>query len=56
MTVYLTKASTLIVLQARAESPDALGDLVIELRPGDEALGKTYDEWRALPDGPHQID
>jgi len=52
MTLYLSKTRRRIVLQAGAYSGDGIGDLVIWLRPGETALGRTYEEWRALPEGP----
>jgi hypothetical protein len=58
VTVYLTKSAGSVVLMARAENSvtGTIGDLVIELHPGESALGKSYAEWDALPEGRHEID
>lgn len=47
MKVFVDKdeESDLIVLMSVAESEDAVGDLVKEVRPGETELGKTYAEW-----------
>lgn len=55
MKVYLTKGPAWVLLQARAEGAEAIGDMTTEIRPGESAFGKTYEEWRSLPEGPHQI-
>jgi hypothetical protein len=52
MTVFLSKRDGAILLQVRAEGPGLLGDLVRELRPGDSAFGKSYEEWDQETPGP----
>jgi hypothetical protein len=56
VTVFLLKPDARVILKARAEGPGAVGDLVIELWPGESAFGRTYYDWRALPEGPHEVD
>jgi hypothetical protein len=56
MTVYLSRSDGILILRARFESGDGtVGDLTYEVRPGQTSLGKTYEEWKALPNGPHWI-
>jgi hypothetical protein len=56
VTVYLTKSPGVITLQARAEGQGAIGDLARDLRPGESAFGKTYEQWAKLPEGAHETD
>jgi hypothetical protein len=56
VTVFVSIFDEVIYLQARAEGSDAVGDLTLEVRPGQSALGKTYDEWTELGPGAHEID
>lgn len=55
MTVYLTKPKGRIVLMARAEGDGAIGDLEIEVKPGESAFGRSRDEWAKLPEGPYEV-
>jgi hypothetical protein len=41
-----------VVLLVRAEGAGATGDLRLEVRPGESALGRTYAAWRAAGPGP----
>jgi hypothetical protein len=54
-TVFLTHKSGSLVLMARAAKGKLRGDLVRELQPGDEFLGWTYAELRALGKGEHDL-
>jgi hypothetical protein len=56
MTVLVTKGKGVIVIVAKAEGPEAIGDMAIQLRRGQSAFGKTYDEWEALPEGSHEVE
>jgi len=38
----------LVVIRARAEGPGMLGDATWEIRPGEDFLGWTYEELKAL--------
>jgi hypothetical protein len=40
---------------APAGGPGIIGDLAVAVRPGDTFLGRTYDRWRALPAGAHDL-
>jgi hypothetical protein len=55
MTVYVSRLDHRIVLQIRADGPDAIGDLTHFLKRGESAWGKTYEDWAKLPDGPVEI-
>ncbi len=55
MTVFVSKYDGHILFRARAEGPGAVGDLVVEIKPGESAFGKAYEEWTALPSGRHDI-
>lgn len=55
VTVHLRKSDGLISLRVRAEGEGALGDAQFDVRPGESMFGKSYDEWAALPDGPHEV-
>ena len=55
MTVYLSKPGGRVVLQARAEGNGAIGDLTIELEPGESAFGRHWDEWDRLPEGAYEV-
>lgn len=54
---YKTNLDDRILLQARAEldDGDSVGDVRDEMPPGEEYAGLSYDEWRALPDGPVEV-
>jgi len=56
--VYLHRDGDSVIIRVRAESEDGdiIGDLTVEVRPGQDAMGKTYDEWAALPDGSIEIE
>jgi hypothetical protein len=56
MTVYVSIGAGVILLRVRAEAAGTLGDLTFEVRPGESAFGKGYDEWIALGSGPHWIE
>ncbi len=58
MTVYLSRADGLVVIQAIAESADGdtVGELTLEVHPGESALGKSYAEWVGMPEGPVDVD
>ena len=56
MTVYLVRSEGRVTFQARAESAGVLGDVTIELEPGQSVFGKSYEEWASLPDGPYRVD
>jgi hypothetical protein len=48
MTVFVQHRADFVLLLARAEDPDGLiGDMHVEVRPGQTAFGQTYDWWRA---------
>jgi hypothetical protein len=42
-------------LHARSESDRTIGDACWEVRPGDSAFGRTFEEWQALAEGPHEV-
>jgi hypothetical protein len=54
MTVYLSRPGNLVILSIRAEGDGAVGDARITVRPGTTVLGRTYDEWAALPEGAYE--
>lgn len=60
MTVYVSKgADGTISLRARAVSDTAggmVGDFNATLRPGESALGLTYDQWLATGLGAVDLD
>ena len=47
MTIYVSvdKENSVVQLMARAEGDGIIGDFVDEVRPGESAFGRTYDEW-----------
>lgn len=47
MTVFIDKDPQLriVTLLVRAEGPDMIGDMFIDIRPGDSAFDRTYEEW-----------
>jgi hypothetical protein len=51
VTLHLSLHKNLVVIQAGAYSDEGIGDMVIWLRPGESALGKSYQEWRAMGPG-----
>jgi hypothetical protein len=55
VTIYLTKFNDLVVLMARAEDDESIGDLIVEVKPGESAFGRSYAAWAALPGGPHEV-
>jgi hypothetical protein len=55
MTVYLRHATEGIEVAIRAEGDGAIGDIFDVIRPGQPFLGRPFDYWQALPDGPHEI-
>lgn len=50
MTVFVSREPNqeAVVLLVRAEGSSMLGDLVLDVRPGESALGKSYEQWAAL--------
>jgi hypothetical protein len=56
MTVFVSMYDGGIQIMARAEGPDAIGDLVRDIGPGESFLGLTFDQWAALGNGQHDID
>lgn len=55
MTWFKSNAPGSVLLLARAEfadDPGSLGDAREEILPGESAAGLSYEQWRALPDGP----
>jgi hypothetical protein len=56
VTVYLTVEPGVVRVQARLEGPGGVvGDLVRDVRPGDELFGLTYEQLAALGDGAHDV-
>lgn len=56
MKVFLSSGGDVFLVRARAEGGGALGDLVVEVRPGDSFLGHTYDDLAALGEGAHDLE
>lgn len=56
MTLFLRKKPNHIEFMARAEGPEAIGDSIVVIHPGETYLDKSYAQWRALPEGPIKID
>jgi hypothetical protein len=56
MTLCIQKTPSLIILLARANGPGCKGDLIVEVKPGEEALGRTFDEWQAEKASSVEID
>jgi hypothetical protein len=58
MIVYLSRADDLVIIQAIAEAADGdmVGELTLEVRPGESAMGIPYAEWAEMPDGPVDVD
>lgn len=54
MTLFLSKWNGRVILRARAEGPEIIGDAQWELEPGQIVFGKTYEEWSALPAGSYE--
>lgn len=50
MTIFIQKSEGVIALLARAVSDNGTieGDYYEEIRPGQSAFGRTYEEWAAL--------
>jgi hypothetical protein len=55
MTVYLSRSGDTLLLRATAAGGGITGDVAREVRPGGSEFGRTYAEWAALPDGPHEV-
>ena len=50
MTVFINKHTDIVIVLARAESPGIIGDAVWMIKPGESALGHSYDWWaKQLP-------
>ena len=45
-----------VVIAMRGETGDAVGDMRIEIQPGDSWYGNSYEDLRAMGDGEHEID
>lgn len=56
MIVFVSASDGALTLRVRGESGEAVGDIAIDLRPGEAALGKTYEQWAELGPGAHRID
>ena len=46
-----------VVVQSRSESSDSstVGDVCRELRAGDSVWGYSYEQWREMGEGSHEI-
>ncbi len=56
MIVHAVVKSSSVDVYARAEGDGGLvGDMFVEVLPGNKLLGLTYDEWRELGSGQHEI-
>ena len=46
-----------VLVQSRSESKDGLtaGDVCRELRAGDSVWGYSYEQWREMGEGSHEI-
>lgn len=51
MIVYLLQEPELVVVQAVARGKGVLGDMIREVREGDDFFGHTYDELKELGEG-----
>ena len=56
MTVFLSRFGEVILLQVCGTAEGILGELTREITPGQNAFGKTYEEWAKMPSGGHEID
>ncbi len=45
MTVFIHKRKDLVTVLARAESPGIIGDAIWTIKPGESALGHSYEWW-----------
>jgi len=53
MDVYTSRRPGHVLIRARLDQAGDIGDMFVDLRPGQSALGLTYDQWRRLKDGRH---
>jgi hypothetical protein len=51
--VFTRKDGVVVTIMARAEGDDAIGDMILDLEPGQSFLGHPHEFWAALPDGEH---
>ena len=57
MKVFITHASDSVVVRSKAEGQGGiLEDFKIEVRPGSDFLGWSYEELRALGEGQRELD
>lgn len=57
MTVFVARdsESQVVMLSVRAEGSGMLGDMFVDVHPGEIAFGKTYDEWTAVDLGSAEV-
>lgn len=53
MQVFVGKQPDQVTLQIRAEGQGTIGDVTIDVRPGETFLGRPFEEWR---DGPPVVE
>ncbi len=58
MNVFVTYSDTgpTVIVRARAESPDKLGDAIWTIKPGEKLLGRSYEWWNSLPPGRNELE
>jgi len=54
--VFINKHKDVVIVLARAESPGIIGDAVWTIKPGESALGHSYDWWAKQPPGKLEIE
>jgi hypothetical protein len=55
MTVFVSRHGDVIEIKARAIGDGIIGDMTHRVRPGQTAMGKTYEEWSKLSPGEHNL-
>lgn len=56
MTVVVMRLNDSLIIMVQPNNARQIGNLTFEVKPGESALGRTYDEWLALGEGEHELE